>query len=171
MSTNSKFDWLSFLIGILLILAALIAFSDTAGSLAGLAIFIGLLAVIGGIIEVYSGWKLHKLELGGTWTMVLGTINILIGLFILFNIKSSVIALPYVFAVWFILDSVLSLLNLDLAKAISKSYYWLKIIISVFGIAIGTILLFNPVVSAFTLAFLVGFYFLIFGILYIVKAF
>ncbi|RAX28978.1 UNVERIFIED_CONTAM: hypothetical protein DQE83_29000, partial [Escherichia coli] len=39
------------------------------------------------------------------------------------------------------------------------------------GVVLGCILLFNPISSALTLSFLVGFYFMLFGIKHIVYAF
>ncbi|WNY23337.1 hypothetical protein MmiHf6_06430 [Methanimicrococcus hongohii] len=168
---TKKFDWFSFLIGILFILISLFVFSHIRGSLAAVALYIGLLAILAGIIEFISWYQLRKVGIGSALFFVLGILDILIGLFIIINLNVSIIALPYVFSIWFIISSILGLLTLDLAKMIGKVYYWFKIIISVLGIVIGIALLFNPVISAFMLSFLVGLYFLIYGVVYIVKAF
>ncbi|MZM07541.1 hypothetical protein GT958_09365, partial [Bifidobacterium pseudocatenulatum] len=76
-----------------------------------------------------------------------------------------------VFAVWFIADSVFALLAADLAKGVSNGYYWFTVIVNILGIILGIMLLFNPISSALTLSFLVGFYFMLFGITHIVYAF
>ncbi|HAP7645602.1 TPA: hypothetical protein IVV33_002984, partial [Enterococcus faecium] len=49
--------------------------------------------------------------------------------------------------------------------------YWFTIIVNILGILLGIFLLFNPISSALTLSFLVGFYFMLFGITHIVYAF
>ncbi len=95
----------------------------------------------------------------------------LAGNFFLFNIGAGVVALPFVFAVWFIADSVFALLAADLAKGVSNGYYWFTVIVNILGIILGIMLLFNPISSALTLSFLVGFYFMLFGITHIVYAF
>ena len=103
--------------------------------------------------------------------LVIGIIDILVGIFFLFNIGAGVVALPFVFAIWFIADSILALFTADLAKGYSTGYYWFTVIINILGVVLGCILLFNPISSALTLSFLVGFYFMIFGINHIVYAF
>ncbi|HAP9234537.1 TPA: hypothetical protein IWI47_001253, partial [Enterococcus faecium] len=57
------------------------------------------------------------------------------------------------------------------ARGVSEGYYWFTIIVNILGILLGIFLLFNPISSALTLSFLVGFYFMLFGITHIVYAF
>lgn len=85
--------------------------------------------------------------------------------------NASVLALPFVFAIWFIVDSIFGLFNLDLARQHSNGYFWFSLIIDILGIIVGFMLLFNPISSALTLSFLVGFYFMMWGITQIVYAF
>ena len=80
-------------------------------------------------------------------------------------------SITFCFAVWFIADSVLALFTADLARGVSEGYYWFTIIVNILGILLGIFLLFNPISSALTLSFLVGFYFMLFGITHIVYAF
>ena len=94
----------------------------------------------------------------GKTPLVVGIIDILVGIFFLFNIGAGVVVLPFVFAVWFIADSVFALLAADLAKGVSNGYYWFTVIVNILGIILGIMLLFNPISSALTLSFLVGFY-------------
>ena len=103
--------------------------------------------------------------------IILGIIDILIGVYLLFNLNIGVAVLPFVFAIWFLFDSIFGLFTLDFAKRVSTGYFWFTLIVDVLGIILGVMLLFNPLSSALTLSFLVGFYFMMFGISNIVYAF
>ncbi|EOL49227.1 acid-resistance membrane protein [Enterococcus phoeniculicola] len=165
-------DWGNLLMGILFVIVALFSFQNPAGDLIAIVMVFAIFALLKGIFEIFARnkWK----ELTGykaKMPLLVGIVDILIGVFFLFNIRAGVLALPFVFAIWFIMDSVLGLFALDLAKSISNGYYWFTLLVNVLGIFLGVILLFNPLSAALTLSFLVGFYFMMFGITHIVYAF
>ncbi|MBP1041076.1 DUF308 domain-containing protein [Vagococcus sp. BWB3-3] len=171
-SENRKFGWGNFLLGLLFIMTALVAFRDPAGSLVSVTVFIGLMAIAKGCFDIFLRNKVKALTGAKATVLILvGVLDIILGLILLFNIKIGLLALPYIFAIWFIADSISGLFSLDLAKVVSPAYYWFSFILNIIGILIGFSLLFNPVTSALTLSFLVGFYLLMFGIMNIVEAF
>jgi uncharacterized membrane protein HdeD (DUF308 family) len=174
MDENSKrgIDWSSLILGILFVLTALVSFQDPAGNLIAIVMVFAIFAIIKGVFEIFvrNRWK----ELTGYKAyapLVLGVIDIIIGLYFLFNLGIGVAALPFIFAIWFILDSLFGLFALDLARSVSTGYFWFTAIINVLGIILGIALLFHPLTSALTLSFLVGFYFMLYGITHIVYAF
>lgn len=172
--SNAKngFDWASFLLGILFIFASLASFQDPAGNLVAIVIVFGIFAIIKGIFELFLRKKVREFTgLSATMPVVVGIFDIIIGIFLLFNISSGVVALPFVFAIWFLVDSFVGLFSSSALKNISTGYYWFSIIIDILGVIVGFMLLFNPVSSALTLSFLVGFYFMMFGITEIIYAF
>lgn len=172
MEEKKKFQWGSFILGLVFIWASLAAFRNPAGDLIAIVVVFGITALVAGIVNLVarSKWK-QATGSKSSMLMVMAVIDIIIGLILLFNIGAGVIALPFVFAIWFILDSIQGLLMLDTVKAINKGYYWFSLIINILGIIIGFLLFFDPITSALTLAFLVGFYFLMAGIACFVEAF
>ncbi|HPJ00889.1 MAG TPA: DUF308 domain-containing protein, partial [Enterococcus sp.] len=100
-----------------------------------------------------------------------GIFDLIIGIYLFFNVEIGLLALPFIFAIWFIVDSIISLAEADIFKSASKGYYWFVVILNIIGIILGVMLFFNPIVSAFTLAFLVGFYLMMIGISLIAFAF
>jgi uncharacterized membrane protein HdeD (DUF308 family) len=56
-------------------------------------------------------------------------------------------------------------------KSLENGYHVFHIVINVICLVIGLSLLFNPISSALTLVFLVGFYFMLTGITYLISAF
>jgi uncharacterized membrane protein HdeD (DUF308 family) len=172
MNERKTVDWGSLLLGILFVFVSLMSFQDPVGNLVAIVLVFAIFAFLKGIFELFLRNRMKELTgYKGKMPLVIGIIDILIGIFFLFNIGAGVIALPFVFAIWFIADSVLALFTADLAKGISTGYYWFTVVINILGILLGIMLLFNPISSALTLSFLVGFYFMIFGINHIVYAF
>lgn len=166
-----KFNIGYFILGLLFIFIGFMSFRDPASNLIALVIFFGVMAIIKGVFEIFVRRPMENMTGKGTYVLVLGIIDILLGIFLLFNMTASVLALPIVFAIWFIIDSIGELMIAGAFKAFSTGYYWFKIIINILGIIIGIVLLFNPISAALTLAFLVGFYFMMTGITYLVAAF
>lgn len=172
MTTKRGFDWASFLLGILFIYVSLVAFKDPVGNLEALVIVFGIFALLKGFFEILFRSKLKDYTgISVKMPLVLGIFDIIIGLLLLFNIGASMIALPVVFALWFLIDSIVGLFTVGSVKSMGDGYFWFSIIVYILGIIVGFILLFNPVSAALTLSFLVGFYFMMFGITEIVYAF
>ncbi|MGC6769100.1 HdeD family acid-resistance protein [Enterococcus sp. LJL51] len=169
---NNGIDWGSLLLGILFVLTALLSFQDPAGNLIAIVMVFAVFAIFKGIFELIGRNRLKQLTGYRAYApIVLGVIDMIIGIYFLFNLGVGVSVLPYIFAIWFIVDSVFGLFTLELARAFNTGYYWFTLIVDILGIILGFILLFNPLSSALTLSFLVGFYFMMFGITHIVYAF
>ena len=165
-------DWGSLLLGVVLIIISLITFQNPAENLLTIVIVFAILAIFKGVIEILIRNRMKDLTGFKTYVpIVVGIIDIIIGIYLFFNLDIGIVALPFIFAIWFILDSFFGLFTLDFAKAVSAGYFWFSLILNILGVIIGVLLLFDPVASALTLSFLVGFYFLLFGILNIVYAF
>jgi len=171
-SEKRGFDWYSFLLGILFIFASLTSFRDPASNLVALVLVFAIFAIIKGVFELFLRKKVREFTgFSSTMPIVVGIFDIIVGVFLLFNISAGVMALPMVFAIWFLVDSFVALFSSSALKNISDGYYWFSIIINILGVIVGFMLLFNPVSSALTLSFLVGFYFMMFGIAEITYAF
>ena len=159
------FSWEYFLIGLLFVIASLVSFNNPDSSLKAVVYVFAIAAVLKGIFELFFRRKLHE------FTNQKSTLLMILGVFLLFNTNAGLLALPYIFAIWFIVDSIMGLVGADIYKVNGSSYYWFILIVNIIGIIVGIMLLFNPIVSAFTLAFLVGFYLMMIGISLIAYAF
>lgn len=169
---RNSVDWGSLILGILFIITALLSFQNPAGNLIAIVLVFAVFAFLKGIFELFLRNRLKKLTGYKSYsTVILGLVDIIVGIYFLFHLNVGVAVLPFVFAIWFILDSFFGLFTLDLAKERSTGYYWFSLLINVLGILLGIVLFVNPLTSALTLSFLVGFYFMLFGISHIVYAF
>lgn len=169
---KKKVNWISLIIGILFIFIAFIAFKNPYASLASLVIYFGLSAIfkgIGGLIINHKIKKYTRLNINiFMWTSIL---DILLGILIVSNINSVVITLPYAFAIWFIVDSINDLIYGSYLKDIHSGLYVLYITINIILIILGITMIYNPLGVAFTVVYLIGMYFIINGVKYIVHAF
>lgn len=177
MQKKKRFNWLTFILGLLMVFVGFYAFMNPTVSLVGVAFVFGIAGILRGIYQIYIQRKISKLpivkeqNISTGLIMLVGIINIVIGLFILINWKISIVVLPMAFAIWFLADSIADLFTLPAVKKIDNSLFWLKLIVDILAIISGIILIANPISSALTVAFLVGFYFTMKGIEHIVNAF
>ncbi|MYV18091.1 HdeD family acid-resistance protein [Furfurilactobacillus milii] len=171
-STRRSFDWYSFILGVLFIIAAGIALVDPASSLMALVAIFGAVALLRGIYEVWFHDDVRRL-LGRSpvWLLFMGILDIVIGAFLIFHLGIGMRLLPIFFAIWFIVDSLTGLITSGLMRSFDKRYFWVSIGLDVLGLIVGILLLLKPVVAALTLATLIGIYFFIEGVLHIMRAF
>ncbi|EGO2713169.1 HdeD family acid-resistance protein [Enterococcus faecalis] len=165
-------DWGSLVLGILFIFTSLISFFDPSGDLIAIVIVFAIFAFVKGIFELFVRNRMKcLLEYRSYWPIFIGIIDILIGVSLFLSPNIGLAILPFIFAVWFLIESILELLTLDLVALGSRWRFGFAALINSLGIFLGLFLLFNPITSALTLGFLVGFYFMMFGISNIVYAF
>src|SRR5699024_1031399 len=174
MMINEKkvFDWLSLLAGILFILISFMSFRNPGFSLRTIVLLFAIVAITNGILGIITrnrikNWTGYR----GNIFLVLGILEILVGIILLFNLDVGILALSYVFSIWFIADSIRNLFLLQGVRLVRSGYYWFSLILNVIGIFIGISLFFDPIISMLSLSFLIGLYFLLSGIFYIVRAF
>lgn len=67
----------------------------------------------------------------------------ILGIVLMFNLYVGVMALAYVFALWFVIDSIRNLVILNEVRLVSTAYYWFSLILNIIGIS----LFFDPIVS------------------------
>lgn len=171
-STRRSFDWYSLILGVLFVIAAVIAFVDPTSSLLAIVVIFGVLALLKGIYEVWFHADVQSL-LGRSpiWLLIMGIVDIVVGAFLILHLGIGLRLLPYFFASWFIVDSAMGLLTVGLLQSFDKRYYWWSVALDVLGLVLGIMLLFRPLVAALALSSLIGIYFLIYGAYHIMRAF
>ena len=165
--SKGKFGWGNLILGILLIITALIAFRNPLSDILALTIIFGIMAILSGIWLIVNNDGGNKV-----FRIIIGILDVLIGIVLLFNLRIGALAVPFVFAIWFIAGSVYRLCNLGkVKKLLGNGYFWFSLVLNVLCVIAGIMLLFNPLASVFTISFLVGFYFMMVGIESIMYAF
>lgn len=171
-SKESTFSWGLFFLGVIYITLALIAFSNPGTSILFVVFLFAFGAIMKGIFEILFRKKLSRFRtLNQTGLIVLGIIEIVIGILLLTNYWIGFIAVPFVFAIWFIVDSVGTLFMATAFRNTDNSLFWFSIIFGIISLIIGILLLTNPITGFLTVAFLIGAFFMMAGIVSLVEAF
>ena len=161
---TNKFDWSCLLIGVLFLFVALIAFRNPAANLEAITIVFAMAALFKGILLI-------RQRGGSTLRLVVGILDVAIGVIFLFNLGFSMAIMPYIFAFWFIMTSIDALVYSWPLKLWNKGLYIFTLILNVLCVILGFFMVVNPLSSILTMSFLAGFYFMSAGIVSILLAF
>lgn len=165
------FDWGEFVSGVLFILLAVYFFRRPSLALGSLVALAALLAIVRGIISL-SSYSKFKQIMPVNWTMIVaGIVDIIIGLIFLFDNAIGSLAIAYLFAIWFIVDSLVGLLTSNHLKNFGTIWFVLSIIFDVLGLIVGILMFIQPIYAAFTIVFMISWFFLIIGINNMIVAF
>lgn len=168
---EKRFDWLSLLVGVLMIVAGGYALFAPIGVLVSLPLIIGILAIAKGIQTLWMYFMVKRdFNQKSMWLIWLGIVDIIIGLVFIIRIGLALDIIVFIFAIWFILDAIAEIMTARLFKA-QRGYYWLLLVLGIIALILGIILLFNPLLASTTLVWLISFYLMVFGINKIIQAF
>ncbi|UDM31674.1 DUF308 domain-containing protein [Lentilactobacillus laojiaonis] len=171
-SYTKKFNLFELIVGIIFVLSSITILRNPISSYQAIIVLAGILAIIGGIFELSLKNLIANIDNTSTGMVVFnGIADIIIGIILLFSRNFGPVFVAILFAIWFIYDSATDLWASKFFKQQNKGYYWFSVTISVIGLILGIILLITPIFSALSLVFLVGLYFLVYGIILIVRAF
>lgn len=172
METRKSFDWAALILGILFVILGFVSFYHPDKTLSLISILVGIGAILRGLYELWLRQTLNNLlDQKSTWLMVMAILDIILGLIFLFYHQAGVIAIAYIFAIWFIIDCVGQIQVASFYRQLRKGYYWLLIVLNIIGIIIGVIMLFVPMLSALTIVWLISIFLIVLGVIAIVAAF
>ncbi len=172
MYQEKKFDWMSLILGIVFIVLGCWSLKNPDTTLSLLSILVGVGALLKGIYEFLLRSTINTL-LGtrSTWLLIMSILDIVLGCVFIFRIAAGVMTISIIFAFWFIIDCIGQLSVASFYKQFHKGYYWWLVILNILGIIVGIALLFNPMVSAMTIVWLISCFLLLIGFVAIVAAF
>ena len=135
---NGKLKWSSLIMGTLLLIVAVIIFSYPVKNFYTLTWLIGLLILINGVIQLLFRRAARAIAGSGSGLIVvIGIIDIIFGLLVIFNVGASSTFFIFMFAAWFIVSSVIGLMTISKQNRLKG----LSIIVNVLGLLLGIILL------------------------------
>ncbi|MCH4172617.1 MAG: DUF308 domain-containing protein [Lactobacillus sp.] len=158
------FDWGEFLSGVLFIVLAIYFFRKPAVALGSLVVFAALIAIMRGIVSLSSYTKFKSI-MPASWSLVFsGILDIVIGLIFLFNAGLGGLTISYLFAIWFIIDAAVGLVTSAHLRHFGNIWFILAIVFDVLALIVGVLMLLRPMYAAFTMIFLISWFFMIIGI-------
>jgi uncharacterized membrane protein HdeD (DUF308 family) len=159
------FDWGEFILGILFIVAAFGLMRSPKIGLTGLAIIFAFMALLSGLTTIAGYKKLHDATgLRANFALVFGVLDILIAVVFFFDMNSAIVTLGYLFALWFIFDSIERLLVASHLRDFGGVWFWLSVVLDVVTLIVGIMLFIHPIAAALSLNVLIAFFFAVFGV-------
>ena len=153
-----------FIASILMIAAGIVCFAlpvDT--TMTVFAYIVGALVLIMGIVELAAFFTSAGIVGGGAF-LADGVITTLLGVVFLANESIVSNVLPFVFAMWFIVEGISELTLAIQAGRIKVPYWWTLLILAIFEIVFGFLALFDPIYSAISMTVLVGVFLFVHGL-------
>lgn len=169
---EKRFDWFSLVVGILFVLAGLASFMHPDKTLRFLAILIGIAFILRGIYELWFRQLIDRaLNEKSGWIIFGAILDIILGIIVLVYPGWGVLYIAILFAVWFILDSIVGIKAAGFFREFHRGYATWLIVLGVISVILGVILLFSPLLSAMTIVWLISTMLIVFGIIHIIQAF
>ncbi|MDT7015023.1 hypothetical protein DA798_10730 [Lactobacillus sp. PFC-70] len=163
--TRWGFDWGEFILGILFLVAAYGLFRSPKIGLTGLAIIFAVMALLSGLTTIAGYSKLREVTgVRANFALALGILDILIAVVFFFDMNSAIVTLGYLFALWFILDSLERLIVANHLRRFGGGYFWVSMVLDILTLVVGILLFVHPVLAALSLNGLVAIFFMIFGL-------
>ena len=156
--------------GVAAIVFGIMAFVWPAMTLAVLVILFGAYVLVDGVFGLISAVR-NRDRLGRVWPEVLESVlGVVVGLLTLFSPAVTALVLLMFVAVWSILGGLLRIvLAFQIRKEITGE--WILMAGGALSVVFGGLLIAMPLAGLVTLAWLIGFYAIAFGILFVVLAF
>lgn len=173
MTKRSKFGWVDFLLGALLIALGFYTFFHPQIAMSSIVLLYSILAIVTGIVDIVFFVQLKSSTgLGPTASLVAGILSVLAGFMLLLNPVLGTWIFGLVFAIWFIAHSISRLANYRYIHAIAgKAVSILSVIINGICIVLGVVLLLNPAVLSTSLGYIVAIALVLHGVGNVIEAF
>ena len=117
-------------------------------------------------------FELKKVLPGNPWYLILiGVLDLLVGLYLVFNPAVSVTFLPMLFVFWFLIDSIMNIFLAFRLKDSQRSWFWVRLTLGILGVVIGFALAGNLLAAIISVTYLIAFYFFTGAIIKLIDAF
>ena len=158
--------WLA-VAGILLIALGIVCLCRPVATLLTTAWIIGCGTLIAGIARMIFTFKTQAFLPNSGTRMLSAIVLIILGIILLANRFFVTSSLPFIFAIWVIIEGItVGVLSFDYKKA-GFSFWWALLLLGIAGVVLGILGLRNPVVSAQTLSTMISIGIIAMGVAYI----
>lgn len=167
---NRGFDWGAFIAGVIMVIAAFLLIRHPGKGLQAFVLIFGILSILQGLVWL-AGYSRFRQFFSRSWvTLISGILDIVIGILFLCSYDIGGLTIAYLFAIWFLGDSVVGIVFSWHLKDFSSGYFIFSLIMNILSLIIAIFLIFNPLIAALSLVWLVAFWLLVFGINEIIVA-
>lgn len=159
-----SYRFMELIIGMTYIMLSLVAMKDVKVELVITIQLFGVFSIIKGVFELLNYNNIKKrIRTFSESVIVIGGIDILVGINFLFFNKLNTTILSIIFGLWFLLNTLLNMCTSLILKSMSKKLWIIIMAVYYFCIVIAILLIFRINILGWSISSEVGTYFLIFG--------
>ena len=165
MKTGKKI-WIC-LAGILLIALGVYFIINPNITLVSAAYVLGFLTLFTGIFKLIFTFRTQAFMPNSGTRMLTALLDIFFGCFFLFNLLGTAMSLPFVFAIWVIIEGISILVTSFDYKKVGFPYWWVLLMLGIIGVVLGILGLMNMEATAVTLSLLISIAVILFGLAHV----
>lgn len=165
MKTSTKI-WLC-IEGALLIILGVLCIAKPDITLLSAAWILGCLTLLAGITKLFFTIRTQAFIPNSGTRMLSALLSIFFGCFFLYNLMSTAVSLPVVFAIWVMIDGIVIAVQSFDYKQVGFPFWWILLVLGIAGAVLGFFGLRNLDVAAATLSTLIGIAIIANGVAYI----
>lgn len=150
--------------GIIMTILGIYVWFNPVVSLVALALYIGITFIIVG-----AGYLVVSLSYQSGWYMLVGVLDLFVGMIFVANLGVTAETLPIIFAIWCLAVGIIQLVAaFELHNMASSSWSW-SMLAGILGVLFAFLILAYPAVGAITLTALMGAYIVLYGVVEIAE--
>ncbi len=143
--------------GIIMAVMGIYVWFNPAVTMVALAMYLGVLFIVVG-----AGYFAFSFSFDSGWYMLVGLLDILVGVIFLVNLGVTAASMPVIFALWCLAVGVIQVVTAFRYKKEGFPWAW-TMIAGILGIVFAFLILAYPAVGAATITALMGAYILLYG--------
>lgn len=151
--------WWHLCAGIIMLILGVYVWFNPAVTLMALALYLGIVFIAIGV-----GYFMASFSYDSGWYMLVGVLDILVGVIFVGNIGVTALSLPIIFALWCMAVGAVQLVTAFQFKRAGMPWSW-SLSYGLLGILFGFLILIYPSIGAITITALMGTYIILFGII------
>ena len=153
--------------GILLVALGVYFLINPNITLVSAAYVLGFLTLFTGISKLVFTFKTQAFMPNSGTRMLMGLLDVFFGCFFLFNLLGTAASLPFVFALWVIIEGVGIIVASFDYKKVGFPYWWALLLLGIIGVLLGILGFRNMDVTAVMLSTLISISVILFGVAHI----
>jgi uncharacterized membrane protein HdeD (DUF308 family) len=168
-AVGRSWGWVLFF-GIVSVIAGILVIARPGGAVVGVAILFGAWLFVSGIFHIVEAIA-DREDSGGMRVLIAiwGLISILIGLFMLRHVYQTVAIIAFLIGVFWVAGGIIEFISAIMHKGMPGRGW--RIFMGLLGVVAGIVVLSEPGISLVTLAWIMGIWFLVYGVMEVVVAF
>lgn len=156
---------LTLLTGILFIALGIFFLVNPAAALKIMIIVAAILAVIKGLLDIYRFYRTKKHSNKNDYSVLLsGVLILLVGILLFFNTTFGIVFTGIIFAIWFFIESVTTLVSLRFFKEKKGAAFYILLVLGILSLAMSILMFMRPFYAALSFTMITGIYFIAQGI-------